>query len=81
METLSFNCSNIATEKGVLDRLIRDCSDKTFHLLSQKLICQNMKHNTLSDIYNVLLNESNEITIDKDVQEKAALCIERMMKV
>jgi quinolinate synthase len=71
----------IATEKGVLDRLIRDCSDKTFHLLSQKLICQNMKHNTLSDIYNVLLNESNEITIDKDVQEKAALCIERMMKV
>lgn len=70
----------IATEKGVLDRLIRDCSDKTFHLLSQKLICQNMKHNTLSDIYNVLLNESNEITIDKDVQEKATLCIERMMK-
>ena len=39
-----------------------------------------MKHNTLSDIYNVLLNESNEITIDKDVQEKATLCIERMMK-
>lgn len=71
----------IVTEKGVVDRLQRDCADKKFILLNQKLICQNMKHNTLADIYNVLKNETNEITIDKDVQQKATECIERMMSI
>lgn len=71
----------IVTEKGVVDRLQRDCADKKFILLNQKLICQNMKHNTLADIYNVLKNETNEITIDKDIQQKATECIERMMSI
>lgn len=68
----------IATEKGVLDRLKRDYKDKKFYLASEKLICPNMKQNSLEDIYNVLLNETNEINIDKSVREKAMNCINRM---
>lgn len=73
----------IVTEEGVTQRLIRDNKlnngDKEFVSISDKMICPNMKRNTLEDIRNVLLTEQNEITIDEDVQKKAKECIERMM--
>lgn len=69
----------IATEKGVLDRLKRDCPEKEFYLIKDDIICTNMKHNTQEDILNVLTNETNEINIDKDIFEKANKCIEKMM--
>lgn len=71
----------IATEKGVVDRLMRDFPDKEFILVNDRITCQNMKMNTLDDIYNVLLNEENEITIKDDIFEPAKLCIEKMLKL
>lgn len=68
----------IATEKGVVDRLTRDYKDKKFHLIKDTIVCQNMKWNTLDDIYNSLLNETHEIFLDKTVSEKAMACINRM---
>ena len=68
----------IATEKGVVDRLARDYKDKKFHLIKDTIICQNMKWNTLDDIYNSLLNETHEIFLDETVSEKAMACINRM---
>ena len=61
----------IATEKGVVDRLARDYKDKKFHLIKDTIVCQNMKWNTLDDIYNSLLNETHEIFLDETVSEKA----------
>lgn len=68
----------IATEKGVVDRLTRDYKDKKFHLIKDTIVCQNMKWNTLDDIYNSLLNETHEIFLDEAVSEKAMACINRM---
>lgn len=68
----------IATEKGVVDRLARDYKDKKFHLIKDTIVCQNMKWNTLDDIYNSLLNETHEIFLDETVSEKAMACINRM---
>ena len=68
----------IATEKGVVDRLARDYKDKTFHLIKDTIVCQNMKWNTLDEIYNSLLNETHEIFLDETVSEKAMACINRM---
>ncbi len=70
----------IATEKGVADRLTRDYPDKEFILINDKITCPNMKMNTLTDIYNVLLNEDNEITIPDEVFKDAGLCIEKMLQ-
>ncbi len=70
----------IATEKGVLDRLKRDCPEKEFHLIKEDIICKNMKWNSLEDIYSVLKNENNEITISGNVFEKAFECINNMME-
>lgn len=68
----------IATEKGVVDRLARDYKDKKFYLIKDTIVCQNMKWNTLDDIYNSLLNETHEIFLDETVSEKAMACINRM---
>ena len=69
----------IATEKGVADRLSRDLKDKEFHLINQNIICPNMKHNTLENIYDVLKNETNEIQIAQDVLSRAKTCIKMML--
>lgn len=71
----------IATEKGVFDRLKRDYKEKTFHLLSEKLVCQNMKWNSLDDIYNSLLREEHEIFLDKSTSQKAMACINKMFEI
>ena len=75
----------IATESGVKERLERDSRlynrNKEFILINENILCPNMKHNTLADIYNVLENETNEIFIDENTAAKARLCIDRMLEV
>ena len=71
----------IATEKGVVDRLQRDCKDKEFILIKDNIVCPNMKRNSLEDVYNVLKNETNEITVDEEMAKKALKCIDRMLEV
>jgi len=70
----------IATESGVCERLKRDYPDKEFILINDKITCPNMKMNTLEDIYNVLLNENNEIQIEENVFTAARACIEKMLQ-
>lgn len=71
----------IATEKGVIDRLKRDCPDKEFYLIRDDIICTNMKWNSLEDILNVLETEQNEINIKPQIFNKANKCISKMMDV
>lgn len=75
----------IATEVGVVDRLNRDSKKynwgKEFILINPNITCSNMKQNSLEDIYNVLLNETNEITIDEEISKKAVISIERMLNI
>lgn len=72
----------IATEKGVVDRLNRDSKlynwDKEFILIKDEIVCQNMKWNSLEDIYYSLKYEQHEITVDKEVFINARKCVERM---
>ena len=70
----------IATEKGVLDRLKRDCPEKKFHLIKEDIICKNMKWNSVEDIYFALLNERYEIKISEQIRKKAFECINNMME-
>lgn len=81
VKSTDFKEYTIATEKGVFDRLQRDYKDKTFYLLKDTLVCQNMKWNTLDDIYNSLLREEHEITLDETISKKAMDCINRMFEI
>ena len=71
----------IATEKGVYDRLKRDCKDKDFYMVKEDIICPNMKWHTLEDIYNALKNEEHEIFVDRELSEKALVCVNRMLDI
>ena len=71
----------IATEKGVVERLERDCPNKKFIPVKDDIICPNMKWHTLNDIYNSLLNEEHAIDVGENTALKAFNCIDRMLKV
>ena len=71
----------IVTEKGVADRLKRDCPEKEFFLIQENMICESMKLTTLEEIYNSLKFEKNEIKLSEDIRKRSANCIERMLKV
>lgn len=71
----------IGTEMGLLYRLKKENPQKEFYLLSPVLICPNMKYTTLRKILAALENLETLITVDPEVQEKAALALQRMLEV
>ncbi len=70
----------IVTEKGVVDRLQRDYTEKEFIWVSEKAYCEDMKKIKLEDILKSLETEQPEINVNKDVAQKAFNCIDRMLK-
>lgn len=72
----------IATEKGVIDRLMRDYPTKQFYSIhNTPSICKSMKMNSLLDIYHSLETETYEINVDTVLAQKAIKCIDRMLEV
>jgi quinolinate synthase len=68
----------IGTEMGVLYRLKKDNPNKTFYMLSQGMICPNMKKTTLKSIYESLQQMKYSIEIDEEVRVKAKKALDRM---
>ena len=71
----------ICTEKGVVDRLQRDYKNREFILVNERIVCHNMKQNTLSDILNVLKNENNEVTVNPEIARLALGAIDKMIQI
>lgn len=71
----------IGTEMGVLYKLRKDNPEKTFYLLSQGMICINMKKTTLESIYNSLKQIENNIELKEDVRVRAKKALDRMLKI
>lgn len=71
----------IGTEKGMLYALRRENPTKEFHLLSEVLVCRNMKLTTLSMIRDALINLGPRITVPDEVRHGANLSLSRMLAV
>lgn len=71
----------IGTEMGIMYKLKKDNPDKTFYLLSQGLICPNMKKNTLLSVYNALNEMKYKIDVDENIRIKAKETLDRMHKI
>ena len=71
----------IGTEMGVLFRLKKDNPEKTFYLLSQGLICPNMKKTRLESVYNALKEMKYVIELEAEILVKAQGALERMLKI
>ncbi len=74
----------IGTEQGILHALRKNNPDKSFYLLSDKLVCRTMKYTTYQDILDVLtLNDKGryeEIILEKEIIEKASVALNEMLK-
>lgn len=71
----------IGTELGVLWELQKQCPDKVFYPMSEKLICVNMKKVQLEKVRDCLLNENNEIILSDEVRINALNSLEKMLEL
>ncbi|MHA1212927.1 MAG: quinolinate synthase NadA, partial [Candidatus Heimdallarchaeota archaeon] len=71
----------VATEKGLVDRLVRDYPEKKFILAKNTAICRNMKKINLENLRDSLLNEQYEVEIPEEIQRKAEQAILRMLEL
>ena len=70
----------VGTEAGMIYRLSTIFPDKKFYEMGREFVCKGMKRITLEDVYNALLNEQYEITVDKDVRTRAKKALDRMLE-
>ena len=80
----------IATESGILFEMQRACPDKEFIPVPPEVTegvgcscneCEYMRMNTLEKLYDCLVNESPEMTVDKQTADQARASIERMLEM
>jgi len=71
----------IGTEGGLLHRLGKDNPGKEFHLLTEGLVCPNMKKTTLTSVLRTMEEMRNPITVPEEVRLKAKNALDRMLKV
>lgn len=73
----------IGTEKGLMERMEQDFPNKAFHLISEKLLCYNMKKNTIELMKYVLEHLDDpmfEVKVPSEIAKKALDPIEKMLK-
>ncbi|PYG85035.1 quinolinate synthetase [Ruminiclostridium sufflavum DSM 19573] len=71
----------IGTEMGVLYQLKKDSPDKTFYLMSNGLICPNMKKTSLKSVHDALAYKRYEINLGSDIINRASHCLNKMLEV
>ena len=71
----------VATETGILYRMRQQNPGKTFVPASDKAECQHMKMNTLEKVYDSLVEDKYEVTVPKEIADKARLAINRMLEI
>ncbi len=74
----------VATESGILHELKKRNPDKTFYTLYNGDIahdCGSMKKNNLEKMYNALLHEDPELTMDPELMAKAVAPIRKMLEL
>ncbi len=71
----------VATEVGILHRLKKETSGKTFYPANERAICEYMKKITLEKVLRSLREEIYEIHVPEPTASKARRAIERMLAI
>jgi len=71
----------IGTEMGVMHKLKKDNPDKVFYLLSQGLVCPNMKKTSLRSVYESLREMKHIINVNEDIRIKAKRALDKMLEI
>ncbi|NHJ20832.1 MAG: quinolinate synthase NadA [Candidatus Lokiarchaeota archaeon] len=73
----------IGTERGLLERMTQDFPNKEFHLIHEKLLCYNMKKNTIELMRYVLDHLDDpmfEVKVPPEIAKRALRPIEKMLE-
>jgi len=71
----------IGTEIGVMYQLKKNNPDKKFYIMSEELICPNMKKTTLESIVNCLEKCEHEVSVPEEVAKRAKNALDRMLEL
>jgi quinolinate synthase len=71
----------IGTEMGILHQLKQQNPDKEFFLLSDGLICPNMKLTTLAKVAQALETLEPRVMVPEDIRERASRSLTRMLAI
>jgi quinolinate synthase len=71
----------IGTEPGIIYRLKKENSDKEFYPATDQAICPNMKLTNLEKVLWSLEDLKTEITVPKQIADRARSAIEKMMAI
>ncbi len=71
----------IGTETGILYRLRKENPDKKFYAATELAVCPNMKKTNLEKVLWSLEDLKTEITIPKQIAERARSAIEKMLEI
>ncbi len=69
----------VGTESGILHRLQKENPEKIFHLLSERLVCPDMKLTTLEKVRWSLQDMKHQITVPAGIARRALKSIEKML--
>jgi len=69
----------IGTEEGLVNRLRREFPEKLFYSITKPRYCYGMKNITLQDLYTSLKSGKYEITLSKEIINKARKSLDRML--
>ena len=71
----------VGTEMGILYRLRKENPEKEFVLVSNSLICPNMKITTLEDVRDALRDMKHRIRVEEPILSRARAALKRMLAV
>ena len=71
----------IGTEVGILHRLKKENSEKTFIPASKRGVCPNMKAITLEKVLWALERMEHQVTVPPDIRERAVQAVNRMLEI
>jgi quinolinate synthase len=71
----------IGTEMGIIHRMQKENPFKVFYCPSPRLICRPMKRISLEDVLAALQKNRHQVTVPKEVRERALKAVERMLAV
>jgi quinolinate synthase len=70
----------IGTEEGLLHRLRKENPDKKFTIVSNEMVCPNMKRTKLESVVNALEKMRHVIKVPEDIRVPAKQALDRMLQ-
>ncbi|MBQ2630395.1 MAG: quinolinate synthase NadA, partial [Kiritimatiellae bacterium] len=71
----------VGTEVGILHRLRRENPGKRFYPVNERLVCPNMKKNTLENLLDSLVEMKTEVVVPEETSARAKRAIDAMLAV